>query len=54
MTIWHMRIAWWMPKAANTISEYVILIAFPLQQWLRERPSVLPCTYITRRVFLLP
>jgi hypothetical protein len=30
MTIW--RIACWIPKATNTHSEYVILIAFPLQQ----------------------
>jgi hypothetical protein len=27
--------------------ECVILIAFPLQQWLRERASMLRCTYIT-------
>jgi len=27
-------------------SEYVILIAFPLQQWLRERTSMLRYTYI--------
>jgi len=26
----------WIPKAANTHSEYVILIAFPHQQWLHE------------------
>ena len=28
----HMRIACWTPKATNTHSEYVMLIAFPLQQ----------------------
>ena len=28
-----MRIACWLPKATNTHSEYVILIALPLQQW---------------------
>jgi len=33
-------------KATNTYSEYVILIAFPLQQWLYERVSVLRYTYI--------
>ena len=33
MTIWRMRIACWIPKATNTHSEYVILIALPLQQW---------------------
>ena len=32
MKIWRMRIDW-IPKATNTHSEYVILIAFPLQQW---------------------
>jgi len=36
MTIWRMRIACWIPKATDTHSEYVILIAFPLQQRLRE------------------
>jgi len=30
MTIWRMRIACWMSKAVETISEYVIVIAFPL------------------------
>ena len=44
--IWRMRIACWIPKATNTHSEYVILIAFPLQQWLHERASVLRHTYI--------
>jgi len=45
MTIWRMRIAWWMPKATNTHSEYVILIAFPQQQWLHARASVLHYVY---------
>jgi len=30
-TMWRMRFACWIPKATNTLSEYVILIAFPLQ-----------------------
>jgi hypothetical protein len=34
MIIWHMRIACWIPKATKTHSEYVILIAFPLKEWL--------------------
>jgi hypothetical protein len=34
---WRMRIAWWVPKTKNTHSDYVILTAFPLQQWLHER-----------------
>jgi len=37
----HMRFACWINKATNTHSEYVILIAFPLQQWSRERASML-------------
>ena len=28
MTIWHIRIACWIPKATNTHSDYAILIAF--------------------------
>jgi hypothetical protein len=36
-----MRIECWMTKATNTVTEYVILIAFPRQQCLRERASVL-------------
>ena len=34
------------PKATNTNSEYVILIAFPLQQLLQERASILRYTYM--------
>ena len=41
-----MRIARWIPKATDTHSEYVILIAFPLQQWLQERESMLRYIYI--------
>ena len=41
VTIWRMRVACWMPKATNTHSEYVILIAFPLQQWLQDSASLL-------------
>jgi hypothetical protein len=41
MTIWRMCIECWIPKATNTHSKYVILIAFPWQQRLRERASVL-------------
>ena len=46
MTIWRIRIACWIPKATNTHSEYVTLIAFPLQQWLLERSLLLPSTSI--------
>jgi hypothetical protein len=42
MKIWRMRIACWMTKATNTHSDCVIfIVAFPLQQWLHERVSVL-------------
>ena len=40
-TIWHMRFARWITKATNTHSEYVILTDFPVQEWLRERDSML-------------
>ena len=36
-----MRFAFWITEATNTDSEYVILPAFPPQQWLRERVSLL-------------
>ena len=42
----YLRIACWIPKATNTHSQYVILIAFPLLQWLNERTSALRNTYI--------
>ena len=41
MTVWCMRIACWVTKASDTHSEYVILTAFPQQQWLQERASLL-------------
>jgi hypothetical protein len=46
MTIWHMRIACCIPKSTNIISEYVILVACQLQQWLHDLTSVLRYTYI--------
>jgi len=46
MTIWSMRIGCWIIKAATRHSEYVLLIALPLKQWLNERPYVLRHTYI--------
>ena len=46
MTVLRMRITRWIPKATNTQSEYVTLIAFPLQHWLHERASMLRYTYI--------
>ena len=41
MTIWRMHTLYWVPKATNTHSEHVMLIDFPLQQWLHERASTL-------------
>ena len=46
LIIWRMRIACWIPKATNTHTKYVILIAFPFQKWLHERASLLRCTYL--------
>jgi hypothetical protein len=46
MTMWRMRITCWIPMATNTRSVCVILIAFPLQQWLHERASILRYTYV--------
>jgi len=39
------RFACWVIKAKSVYSEYVILIAFPLQQWLHERASIYVFTY---------
>jgi len=36
-----MRFACWMTEDTNTHTEYVRLIVFPQQQWLRERTSLL-------------
>jgi hypothetical protein len=52
MTTWRMHISRWVPKATDTHSEYVILIAFLLQQWLRERATMLRYTYIAYLVAL--
>ena len=41
MTIWRMRISFWIPKATNTHKSCVMLIAFPLEERLHERASVL-------------
>jgi hypothetical protein len=45
MTIWRMRITCRVPKATNTHTQYIILIAIPQQQWLHERASMLHYTY---------
>jgi len=52
MTIWPMHIGRWIVKAATRHSEYVLLIAFPLKQWLNERPYVIRHTYVACLVAL--
>jgi hypothetical protein len=54
VAIRRMRTACRIAKATNTHSQYVILIAFPLQQWLHERPSVSRYTYIACLVHCHP
>jgi hypothetical protein len=56
MTIWRTRIACWMPTATERHSEYVTLVAFSLQQWLRERSPLLRWSFIACLVrdFRLP
>jgi len=46
MTVPRMRFACWILEATDRHSECVILIAFPLQQSLQERASLLRYTYI--------
>ena len=45
MTVQQKHIACWIPKATNTNSEYVIVIAFPLQQQLHKCASISCYTY---------
>ena len=37
VTIWRMRILFWLHKATNTLSEYVKFIVLTQQQWLHEQ-----------------
>jgi len=46
MTVWCIHIACWIPKVTNTHSEYVLLFALPLQQWLHEHASLSHYMYI--------
>jgi len=54
MTMRCMRIACWITKAKHTHSHHVTLIAFKLQQRLRERTPVLRYTYIACLVIQYP
>ena len=47
-TVWRMRIACWMTKAADTYLEYVIFVAFLLHQWLHDYASMLRHSYTAR------
>jgi hypothetical protein len=51
--IQRLRFACWITKATDTHSEYAVLTAFALQQWLLERASVLRCTFIASLVCVL-
>jgi hypothetical protein len=53
MTIWRVCIAVWIQKVTHTHLEYVALLAFPLQQGLYERASVLHYPYVACLVKLL-
>jgi len=50
--IWRIHISLWESKATNAHTVCVILIAFPLQQWLNERASMLRYTYVYCLSFL--
>jgi len=47
------HIACWVPKATVTHSEYVIIIAFPLQHWLHKHTLMLLYMYIAYLVCFL-
>jgi len=55
MTIWHKLIEFWIPTATNKHSEYVMLISYPLQQWMHKSASyviglrTLPVSFLTSR-----
>lgn len=53
MTIRCMRLACWITKAKNTHLEYIIPIAFPLQQWLCKRSSMLLYVHCLSLFFFL-
>jgi hypothetical protein len=54
MTIRRMRLVCLTPKATSIHSEYVLLTAFPLQQWLHECASMLRYTYSACLAFSFP
>ena len=44
--LWFMLISCWIIKAKNTHPGYVIVIAYPLHQWLRKLTAVLRYKHI--------
>jgi len=46
MKIRRISFACWVNRATDTNSEYVIVIALPVQQWLHESASILCFTYV--------
>jgi hypothetical protein len=42
-----MRLACWITKATDTLTEYVTFIALPGQKWLGERTLMLHFIYIS-------
>jgi hypothetical protein len=47
------RLGFWMTKATDTHSEYVILIAFPRHQWLHEVARFIVTSYTHKLPVLL-
>jgi len=52
LTLWRMRIAYWITKATDTNTWYAILIAFLRKQRLHERTSLV--RYMCIASFVLP
>jgi hypothetical protein len=50
--IWRTLIACWITKATNIHWEYIVHIAFPQQQWLHERASILRYTHVACLVYV--
>ena len=51
MAIWRTHLECWITKAANTHSDYIILITFPVQQFCKKVPQ---CYVICRYTCLVP
>jgi len=53
MTIRCMLIVCWIPKSTNAPSEYVIIMNFPLEQWLHEHDCMLGYMHIASFVHIV-